>query len=154
MEDKRVAMSKGWMDGRQARNDGMMIGEEVRYRRRRGPRVGASRQGACRRKAGHDDLRHGGERACAPRSLSHRMNGHLNSPRIVVLWRLVLAAAMPYRLPYQWEHALCNHVARRPSSNRPVRGSLISVLVGTNSKSQSFLHALLLRAAIIACYAW
>jgi hypothetical protein len=30
MEDKRVAMSKGWMDGRQARNDGMMIGEEVR----------------------------------------------------------------------------------------------------------------------------
>jgi hypothetical protein len=33
MEDKRIAMPKAWMDGwtgRQARNDGMMMGEEMR----------------------------------------------------------------------------------------------------------------------------
>jgi hypothetical protein len=30
MEDKRVAMHVKRMDGRQARNDGMMMGEEMR----------------------------------------------------------------------------------------------------------------------------
>lgn len=113
--------------------------------------------GACRRKAGHDDLGLEGGKAMRPGA---RMNGHLNSidhsprPRLphpsCGRLSLVSAVVVPCLMPYR-TNARSTHSAIMASILETGRaGAALAFLVGTNSKSQSFLHALLLRAAIIA----